>query len=351
MNFKTVVAASGIAVMVSLSPVFAGSERFTINIDEEDPCAGGATACQYMFTAKTGSPKQITMARQVNEPDTQPWYYYDLPFYTKSQVQAGFYYGPDNQVTLMLVYSADQEGKGGAIVSRVSTTYGATWSSTSEDITNNQRRFGLSVAPDSQFVARLNNSMDEVVLFKYSNASTGDYSWVQYSKSVSMNNSVDSKGLAVILDREGSDIVSVSCVADSKVRIRNYSISEGTWQSFKVGNKSWQDDTAWLYDTTSSNYYLAAKKRKSNSHKLGVFTTTDLTDEGAYSSFDEWVGSGSSPISGLYQNYGGSIYILSTVNKQIKATDSSGNRYDVYESNQNSSMKQRVSSFVVPSIS
>jgi len=118
--------------------------------------------------------------------------------------------------------------------------------------------------------------------------------------------------------------------------------------------EEYTNDTAWLKDAASSKYYLAVKQMKSGSGRgrpLGVIATTNLAHKWGYSSFHEWVRSGGSPISGLWQGDGGIVYILSTVNQAIKGilgTDSSGNRPTLYLSNQNSSMQRRVSMFVVP---
>ncbi len=63
MNIKTIVAVSGIVIVLGVSQTFAGSGGFTLPINPNDPCAEGAVECRYAFTAKKGSNKQITMAR------------------------------------------------------------------------------------------------------------------------------------------------------------------------------------------------------------------------------------------------------------------------------------------------
>ena len=102
-------------------------EGYVVSADPTDPCAEGAVDCTYVFTARSGSDKQITMARRPvgienshdsdnhsnhgDEYRSTDWYYYDLPIYTKSQVQAGYYIDENNKLVLMMVYSADKEGK------------------------------------------------------------------------------------------------------------------------------------------------------------------------------------------------------------------------------------------------
>ncbi|MHC4139329.1 MAG: hypothetical protein ACYSR1_05685, partial [Planctomycetota bacterium] len=125
---------AGMALVLSFytaAKIEAGSERFTVPIDSRDPCCvGGTVECTYVFTAKSGSTKQITMARRpakvLDDYSSTDWYYYDLPVYTKSQVQAGYYHDENNNLVLRMVYSADKEDKGGAIVIRSSRDYGAT---------------------------------------------------------------------------------------------------------------------------------------------------------------------------------------------------------------------------------
>ncbi|MHC4138887.1 MAG: sialidase family protein [Planctomycetota bacterium] len=72
----------------------------------------------------------------------------------------------------MMVYSADKEGKGGAIVSRTSTDYGETWSE-SKNVTDNQHRFGLAVAPNSLMVATNNNDKITLHGYKWSDSREG----------------------------------------------------------------------------------------------------------------------------------------------------------------------------------
>ena len=346
MNYKTILAASGIAVIFSFSQPFSnqlanatGSGPFPLPIQINDTCAGGPTfECRYVFTAKSGSNKQITMARTPT--DTESWAYYDMPIYTKTEVQAGYYYDTNNQLVLMVVYSADSEGKGGATVSRVSYDYGENWTA-SLNITNNQHKFGLSVAPDSVWVAILNNGKIKIKAYENFNV------WEQVGSRVDANNNITSNGLAVIRESNDGEVVSVSYVSGVKVRIRNYNLVDETWQSFSFCC-ALLNDTAWLKDTASLDYYLAAKWEGGAGKTLGVTVTTDLTKKSKYSSFQEWVQKGNYPISGLWQEDDEIIYILSTVNQEIKGTDSNGNISTLYQSNQNSSMQRRVSMFFVP---
>lgn len=363
MNCKTIVAASGIAIMVALSPVFAGSDPFILPIEPGDACAGGNTECQYIFTAKSGSTKQITMARRCPDCTDPSWYYYNMPIYTKSQVQAGYFYNTNNELVLMVVYSADKEGKSGAIVSRTSSNYGRKWHS-SVNITDNQHRFGLSVAPDSRFVATRNSN--KLSLHKYGPDTNGNISWTKYKGTAGIPNPFASDGFAVIHQpaADGDGIVSVSFVREYTVQVYNFDTSADSylsWSGFSLRHRKrvndMVNDTAWFYDSSSSTYYLAAKKakvdgtgKKNGGKKLGVFTTPNVNVKSDYSNWDGWWKSGSAPISGLGQGDDGIIYILSTDNQQIIGTDSSGNRTVLYDSNQNSSMQRRVSSFVVPSI-
>jgi Neuraminidase (sialidase) len=55
-------------------------------------------------------------------------------------------------LVLVIAYSADKEGKGGAIVGRISKDYGETWSE-SKTVINDKLKFGLAVAPYRLFVA------------------------------------------------------------------------------------------------------------------------------------------------------------------------------------------------------
>jgi len=357
MNYKTIVAASGIAVMVLLSPVFPGSERFALSfVIPNDPCAEGFPECRYVFTAKSGSTKQITMARMCPDCTDSSWYYYDMGFYTKTEVQAGYYYdinNPNNNLVLIVVYSADKEGKSGAIVSRVSTDYGKTWSSSSVNITSNQHKFGLAVAPDSSIVAILNDGKIKLKLIQ------NDGTWEQFGPKGDANSNISSTGLAVIREADAGDIVSVSYATGKKIGIRNFNLRGKTWDGFHLqpgdSYKTYRNDTAWLKDSASSDYYLAVKKIFEKEYwvgakKLGVLVTTDLTKKNKYSSFQKWVKKGSYPISGLWQDDDEIIYILSTVNQEIKGTDSNGNISSLYHSNQGSSMQRRVSMFFVPAI-
>ena len=74
MNYKTILAASGIAVIFSFSQPFSnqlananGSGPFELQIQTNDICAGPTTVeCPYVFTVKDGNKKnkkQITMAK------------------------------------------------------------------------------------------------------------------------------------------------------------------------------------------------------------------------------------------------------------------------------------------------
>lgn len=354
MNYKTILAASGIAVIFSFSQPFSnqlanadGPGPFELQIQTNDTCPGPTTFdCRYVFTAKDGSNKQITMARTPS--GTESWAYYDLPIYTKTGVQAGYYYDLNDNLVLMVVYSADKEGKSGAIVSRVSYDYGEHWTA-SVNITNNQHKFGLAVAPDSVWVAILNNGKIKMWY-------AIDGPWEQRGPQVNANTNVDSKGLAMIREADDGDIVSVSYTSGSNIWIKNFNIVDQTWRGFSLtpGNssKSYRNDTAWLKDSASSDYYLAVKhhwvKMGGAAKRLGVLVTTDLTKKNKYASFQKWVKKGSYPISGLWQDDDEIIYILSTVNQDIRGTDSNGNIRTEYESNQNSSMRRRVSMFVVP---
>ena len=347
MNYKTILAASGIAVIFSFSQPFSnqlananGSGAFTLPIAKLDICDGGKNECRYVFTAKDGSNKQITMAR-ISEDGI--WYYYDMPIFTKTGVQAGYYYdtnNTNNNLVLMVVYSADQEGKSGATVSRVSYDYGENWTA-SLNITNNQHKFGLAVAPDSRYVAILNNG--KIKMKKYEN----DGTWEQVGPQVHANQTINSNGLAVIRESGPGEYVSVSYVNGNTIYIKNYNLDHEIWDPIEIYDK-FTNDTAWLKDRSSPNYYLAAKNKGGGDKKLGVIVTTDLVNPAKYLPFKEWVQKGNYPISGLWQADDEIIYILSTVNQEIRATDSNGNIHTEYESNQNSSMRRRVSMFFVP---
>ena len=265
-----------------------------------------------------------------------------MGLYTKSQVQAGYFYDTNEKLVLIVVYSTDKEGKSGAIVSRVSGDYGETWTA-SLNITGNQHKFGLAVAPDSTYVARTNNG--KVALFKYSDAG-----WVTLPKKDDQKLPNQSKGLAVISGQSsGGGFVSISCVGNDEVLVANYDLSTETWGSSFALLDGWMtNDTAWEKQQGTDFYILAAKN---TSNWLGAFFTDDPTNEASYFPFFYFVKAGQSPISGIWQDTSettGTAYILSTPKQVIKGTVSSGKRTTLYTSNQNSSIARRVSMFNVP---
>ncbi len=350
---------AGIALVLSFYAVtkieaetVAGSEGFSKHFEHDDPCAEGAVDCTYLFSARSGSDKRITMARrEVKELDdysSTDWFYYDLPIYTKTQVQAGYYVESDGGLVLVVAYSADQEGKSGAIVSRISRDYGKTWSE-SMNATNNKHKFGLAVAPYSYYIAYDDNQ--KIRLRKFVEG-TG---WMDLDNKSGGGTAVTSNGLAVLYDDtlSSNPLVSVAYVAISsgdnvndRMRIRNYNTSESSWM--KVMD-SWNgsNDAAWLCNDTvqASGQYLAAKEKLENKKKLGTYFTSDMD---SFGSFDKWRETGDHPVSGMWkcpETEG--MYILAVKDQQILGYDEQGVETSLYKSNQDSSFQRRVSMFNV----
>jgi hypothetical protein len=358
-----------------------GKIKKNFKAEPTDPCAGGAVACTYVFTAWSGSNKQITLARRPvaseyghdaddhsnhgDEYRSTDWYYYDLDIYTKTEVQAGYYISSDGVPVLVVAYSADGEGKNGAIVSRISKDYGETWSESTK-ATNDKRKFGLAVAPNSYIVAHVDNK-HRIGLRQYVEDTTrkfewsGVYStgWMDLDNKTGNASTIASDGLSLIYDDtlvDGEPLVSVAylthipSVSADKLQIRNYKMVSKDWQDKKeLEDGRYYNDTAWLCNdtVTDSGLYLAAKRKKGNGNKmLGVNLTSDMDD---YGTFTNWKHLEDSSVSGIWKCPDtDTIYILSTNNQEIKGTDSSGNRTVLYQSNQNSSFQRRVSMFNVP---
>jgi hypothetical protein len=358
-----------------------GKIKKIIKAEPTDPCAGGAVACTYVFTARSGSDKQITMARRPvvehnhdsnidydshsDEYRSTDWYYYDLPFYTKSQVQAGYYIDENNKLVLMVAYSADKEGKSGAIVSRYSEDYGETWSE-SIHVTNNQHKFGLAVAPNSSFTAIFNDEEIKLREFTFLHGTTNgtieDKIWHYHSD----NNKafspgpLASTGLSVIY----SDTLSVPLISVAYVEYnREKSWSAIRRREYKVvgneDNRSWLsreeipdclrhvDDTAWLYDDDEDKFLLATKGRIDGNMSIGIHSTDDLRN---YEGFVAWLDKGDSyNVSGIWKCPDSAItYILIIDNEEIWGLVENGGTTLLYVSNQNSSLQRRVSMFNVP---
>ncbi len=339
---------AGMAFMLSfytVAKIEAGSGGFNISIDSSDPCAGGAVDSTYVFTAKGGSNNPITMARRevkaVDDYSSTDWYYYNLPVYTKSEVQAGYYIDENSDLVLIMVYSADQEGKSGATVSRTSTDYGENWSA-SMDITDKQRTFGLAVAPSSYYVATTNHT--NITLHKL--VSDTNYSWSKENNTLDISHpdtqtSNNTRGLSVIFEDPLVSVAFVNC--KKRLKVKNYSTSGSTWTNGLEG-RDYNNDTAWLCnDIGATKQFLAAKKKN-----VGVRTTSNLTD---YSDFSNWTDQGKFPVSGMWRcPLTVRVYELSTDDQKLYgiANPDYEQKKVLYESNQNSSFQRRVSMFNVP---
>jgi hypothetical protein len=364
---------AGMAFILSfcaVAKVEAGRWPFTIEIDSTDPCAGGAVDCTYLFTAKdSSSNKIITMARRPvalesehdagdhsnhgDEYRSTDWYYYDLPIYTKSQVQAGYFIDTkDNKLVLMVAYSADKEDKSGGIVSRTSADYGETWTS-SIDVSSNKHPFGLAVAPNSRYIAIQANSANFKLryLSRYT-TSPNKYRWVQKDEEAAGEDhyiSLDA-GLSVIAN--DSYVVLSFIHGSGKSGTREFDISSEEWldRSNMTSYKNHSSSTAWLCNDTGTNsgFSLAAKRKNSNGKKrIGVHPTDDLLD---YSTFIEWNSRENDlPVSGMWKcPDNDNKYILAVDDQRIWGLRDDGSASLLYESNQNTSLQRRVSMFNVP---
>ena len=320
----------------------------TVSIDPTDPCAGGAVDSTYIFSAKSGSTRQITMARrEVKELDdysSTDWYYYDLPVYTKLGVQAGYYLESDGDLVLIMVYLADKEGKSGAIVSRISKDYGETWTE-SVNITENKHLFGLSVAPNSNYVVIYN--IPEISLHKLTwNTNSSWTDWSKEDDKVNINHpdtqtTNRTYGLSVIFDDPLVSVAFVNC--KKKLKIRNYNTSTSKWTDYRLVEDGYNNDTAWLCNDidTANKRFLAAKRSNA-----GVRTTNDLT---SYSDFNNWTDQGKFPVSGIWMRpFTSRVYILSTDNQDLFGISQYEQKRVLYRSNQGTSMDRRVSMFSVP---
>ncbi len=324
-----------------------------------DPCAGGDVDCTYLFTAKDGSNKQITMARretkEYDEYSSTDWYEYPLPVFTKTEVQAG-YYLEDGVPVLVMVYSADKEGKGGAIVCQTSTDYGNTWSA-SINISDNQHKFGLSVAPNSRYVAiQLVYHVDthlkepkEMIVLKY--LVDPDSSWFHYTDSVKEDHSISSYGLSLISN--GNRVV-VSYIGNEKSEKREFTLASKQWAAVSDMSdyKKHSSDTAWLCNDTGTNsgFYLAARRKNSSGKKqLGVHPTDDLINYSSFSRWNDYNADGELPISGMWKcPVTNKLYILALDGKELVGIDSSGVKTTLYENGYGYSLQRRVSMFNVP---
>jgi hypothetical protein len=242
-----------------------------------------------------------------------------------------------------MVYSADKEGKSGAIVSRTSTDYGENWSA-SMDITDSQRIFGLAVAPRSRYVATSNHN--NITLHKL--VLDTNYSWSKENNTLNISHpdtqsSNNTRGLSVIFE---DPLVSVAFVNDKKrLKINNYSTSASQWTN-RLDDSGYNNDTAWLCNDSDSGtalQFLAAKR-----NNVGVHTTSNLTD---YSDFNNWTEQGKFPVSGIWRcPLTVRVYALSTDNQDLFgiANPDYEQKKVLYKSNQNSSFQRRVSMFNVP---
>ena len=356
---------AGMAFILSFyaaANIEAGSSGFNVSIDSADPCAGGAVDCTYVFTAKEGGGyQQIFMARreskEYDDYSSADWYYYDLGIFTKSQAQAGYYIENDGDLVLVVAYSADQEDKSGAIVSRISKDYGETWSE-SKDVTNNQHKFGLSVAPKSFFVATNNNGTLTLHGFTWNNNSLGTWHNIGETNS---NNKIASKGFAVLYNDNPRDIfgspvlpyVSVSYITDSNTQqYRYYKVGTSTWTSFVMsqpedGAQYVEDDVAYLYFANASGLtdYFEAYLFKDYNNVLKLET---YKDPGTYASADV-SNSGFNNISGVWKcPLTGKEYTLTIENLNIWGFGRDGAKTKLYTAHRGTSMQRRVSMFNVP---
>ncbi len=388
---KKIILYASMAFILSLYAVAnieAGSEAFDISGDSiysTDPCAGGNIDCTYLFAAMSGSDKQIIMARRPTlnasvyhdhdtgdaeyhpEHDTHSdtysssdWCQYLLPVYTKSQVQAGYYIssGLSGTPKLVMVYSADQEGKSGAIVGRVSADHGKTWAA-SKDISGNEQKFGLAVAPNSSYVAFLNTGKDK--LYFYQLDYHQNFSWTDAG---SMKSTADraSDGLAVVYDNQNS-LISVAVKDGFTNALDVYSLNPSSgWSSTSYNfSNNIQKDQAWL--AQSNGFELAIQHGRDG--ELGVYSTTDTSDVlGSgfvnWTSGSDWNRSKSNRhISGMWQCPDtGAKYILSTTAKEMKIegiTNETGfaTTRDLYDAGLSGTygdknLQRRVSMFNVP---
>jgi hypothetical protein len=283
--------------------------------------------------------------KELDDYNSTDWYYYDLPVYTKTQVQAGYYLDENNELVLRMIYSADKEDKSGAIVSRISKDYGATWT---ESVTINKDKvlFGLSVAPYSSYVAVFNHS--KLNLWKYVYVvEANEFQWLKQGNTLNINHpdtqsSNDTKGVSVIFKDPLVSVAFVNC--KKKLKIKNYSTSASQWTN-GLDDSGYNNDTAWLCNdgNTASLQFLAAKR-----NNVGVHTTSNLTD---YSDFNNWTDQGKFPVSGIWRcPLTVRVYALSTDNQDLFgiANPDYEQKKVLYKSNQNSSFQRRVSMFNVP---
>ncbi len=351
----------------AVAEIESGSEGFEISPYSTDPCAGGDVDCTYLFTA-SGSDKQIAMSRRPTlsgyhyhddddvvyhpEHDTHSdeyssnvWYDYHLPVFTKSEVQAGYYFpqGGGNLV-LVMVYSADQEGKSGATVARTSTDYGKTWTS-SINLSENQHLFGLAVAPNSRYAAvRVGNKIRLRYLFD------PDSSWLLKPNFAKEDHTISSRGLSLIAN--GSRVVVSYIGSDALSEKREFKIANGLWADVTdmPDYKKHSNDTAWLCNDTDSGFYLAARRKDSSGNKgLGVHPTDDLIVYSSFSKWNDYNADGELPISGMWKCPDRNIlYILALDGgeKEIVGIESNGAKTTLY--NNGSSLQRRVSMFNVP---
>jgi hypothetical protein len=280
-------------------------------------------------------------------------------------VQAGYYIDENNKLVLMVAYSADKEGKSGAIVSRYSEDYGETWSA-SKNVTLNQHKFGLAVAPNSTFTAIFNDEKIKLREFTFlhgtTNGTTKEKIWHYHNDNNKAYSPgpLASTGLSVILgDTLSPPKVSVTYVEYNRkkgwsaIRKREYSVHEDEDDRNWLTREDLEncerhvDDTAWLYDDVADKFLLATKGKDNNGNiVLGLHSTADLRK---YGNFKVWNTDSSYNISGIWKCPDNDIkYILSIVDEKIWGLVENGGTTLLYVSNQSSSLQRRVSMFNVP---
>jgi hypothetical protein len=265
---------------------------------------------------------------------------------TKTQVQAGYYIdkNDNNKRVLVMVYSADKEGKSGAIVSRISKDYGKTWSA-SKTVTNDKLKFGLAVAPYSLFVAFHKDK--EVSVKKHIIA---ENKWV-YSCGPIKSTKCASNGLAVLSLYDGdpnkNGKIYVALVDDGN-NARLIDIDKRA-----LGFSVSQDRTSSTHKFASAlefSYYrdyIAPAVRCKQKDRLGFLTLSGGTSE--YDLISFWANNYTSSISGVWKcKITGTEFVLSIDNKNIVGAEKYGKETVLYKSNQGTSMQRRVSMFNVP---
>ena len=234
---------------------------------------------QNGYAAVVGGDGSITIWETIDTTLTSAWNPQSSTYKTRNSVDMlGYtdYYGAKK---LMMVYSAKDEGLGGAVVSRISDGGGMYWSG-EQQITPNQHPFGMTAiciyGVPSIYVAFKNNN-DNIKLIKYDTYSDN---WNQEGKVFkNFANNIGSNYLAV---QEFQGTIYVAAVTGSnKIRIIGYDTRTGNWDTnYTFADRKYKGGVSFVVvDDIPEELYLITTEKNTTNDIIMKYTTSGTYKE------------------------------------------------------------------------